>query len=138
MSFIKLLLFFVFLGSPLSLSAADDLPSPQGRVNDFAGVISQEYKEKISALIGEVEVKTSAEITVVTQESIAPYDEFQYAQKIFDEWKIGKRGKDNGVLILIAVKERAWRIHTGYGMEGILSDSLCSSIGESAKRGGQW
>ena len=108
---------------------AEDLPMPQGRVNDFAGVISQEYKEKISALIGELEVKTSTEIAVVTQKSIAPLDEFTYAQKLFDQWGIGKKGKDNGVLLLVAVEERAWRIHTGYGMEGILPDAKCGSIG---------
>lgn len=113
---------------PFTLNA-DDIPMPQGRVNDLAHVISQEYKEKISSVIAELEVKTSAEIAVVTQNSIAPLDEFQYAQKVFDEWKIGKSGKDNGVLILVAVKERAWRIHTGYGVEGILPDSLCSRIG---------
>ena len=47
----------------------------------------------------------------------------------FHQWKIGKRGKDNSVLILVVVNERAWRIHTGYGFEGVLPDSLCSTIG---------
>jgi uncharacterized protein len=129
MLLIRLFFLFTIFCLPLSLAAAEDLPASQGRVSDFAGVISQEYKEKIAALIGELEVKTSVEIAVVTQKSIAPYDEFIYAQKIFDQWGIGKKGKDNGVLILVAVEERAWRIHTGYGMEGILPDALCSAIG---------
>ncbi len=105
------------------------VPQPQGRVNDFAGVISTEYQEKINALIQEVEQKTSAEIAVVTQPSIAPYGADQYAQALFDNWKIGKKGRDNGVLILLAVKEREWRIQTGYGVEGILPDSVCGRIG---------
>lgn len=115
---------------PLVALQAQDLPLSQGWVSDFAGVISQDQKEKISALISELEVKTSAEIAVVTQKTIAPYDEFQYAQMLFDQWKIGKQGKDNGVLILVAVEERAWRIHTGYGVEGILPDAVCSRIGQ--------
>ncbi|MBL8013640.1 MAG: TPM domain-containing protein [Candidatus Omnitrophica bacterium] len=125
---IRSVIVLCLFGFSLNLQAAD-IPSPLGRVNDFADVISQEYKEKIAAVITELEVRTSAEIAVVTQNSIAPYDEFSYAQKIFDEWKIGKKGKDNGVLILLAVQERAWRIHTGYGVEGVLPDATCNIIG---------
>jgi len=48
---------------------------------------------------------------------------------LFDNWKPGKKGKDNGVLILLAIKERRWRIETGYGVEGILPDGVCGEIG---------
>ena len=77
---IRLFFLAIFFCVPSSLVNDEDLPAPQGRVSDFAGVISQEYKEKISALIGELEVKTSAEIAVVTQKSIAPHDEFEYSR----------------------------------------------------------
>lgn len=110
-------------------ACAENVPTAQGRVNDFAGVISPEYKEKLTFLISELEEKTSFEIAVVTISSIAPYDEKGYARLLFDNWKPGKRGKDNGVLVLLAVKERLWRIETGYGAEGILPDSLCGQIG---------
>ena len=50
---------------------------------------------------------------------------------LFDSWKPGKKGKDNGVLVLLAVKERRWRIETGYGVEGILPDGLCGEIGRN-------
>lgn len=108
---------------------AADLPPIQGWVNDFAGVISPAYKQKLSSLIEEVEQKTSAEIFVVTVNSIAPYEEQEYARLLFDSWKPGKQSKDNGVLILLAAKERRWRIETGYGVEGILPDGLCGQIG---------
>ncbi len=110
---------------------AQDIPRPAGWINDFAGVISSEYKEKLNSLISELEEKTSAEIAVVTINSIAPYDETQYARALFDKWKPGKKGKDNGVLVLLAVKERRWRIETGYGIEGILPDGLCGEIGRN-------
>ncbi|MBI3616924.1 MAG: TPM domain-containing protein [Candidatus Omnitrophica bacterium] len=113
----------------LSGLARAQVPAPQGRVNDFAGVISADYKDRISSLIGEVEQKTSDEIAVVTRESIAPYGADDYAQMLFDSWRVGKKGRDNGVLILLAVKEREWRIHTGYGVEGILPDGVCGQIG---------
>lgn len=110
---------------------AEKIPQPVGWVNDFAGVLSPEYKEKLNSLIEELEQKTTAEIVVVTINSIAPYDEKEYARLLFDNWKPGKKGKDNGVLVLLAIKERRWRIETGYGIEGILPDGLCGEIGRN-------
>jgi uncharacterized protein len=122
------LLFFLFL---VSSACGQNIPQPQGWVNDFANVISQEYREKLTGLIQELEEKTSTEIAVVTIDSIAPYDEKAYARLLFDNWKPGKKGKDNGVLVLLAIKERRWRIETGYGVEGILPDGLCGEIGRN-------
>ena len=125
----KRLLLLIFVFFSFSSLAQAQIPAPEGRVNDFAGVISADYKDKISSLLDEVEQKTSAEIVVVTRDSITPYGADDYAQMLFDNWKVGKKGKDNGVLILLAVKEREWRIHTGYGVEGILPDGVCGQIG---------
>ena len=108
---------------------AGNIPKPTGWVNDFAGAMSEEYRGKASKLIEELEHKTSAEVFVVAVDSIAPYDEKSYARMIFDSWKPGKKGKDNGVLLLLAVKERRWRIEPGYGVEGMLPDGLCGQIG---------
>ena len=113
------------------LSYAGDIQRPTGWVNDHASVISVEYKDKITALIEELERKTSAEIFVVTVDSISPYDEVSYARMLFDSWRPGKKGKDNGLLVLLAVKERRWRIESGYGAEGILPDGLCGQIGRN-------
>jgi len=126
----KLCFLLAFFILPLFVYA-ENLPQPTGWVNDFAGVISADDKEKLNSLIGGLEEKTSAEIAVVTVTSIAPYDENEYARLLFDNWKPGKKGKDNGVLVLLAVKERRWRIETGYGIEGILPDGLCGEIGRN-------
>lgn len=110
---------------------SQNIPSPEGWVSDFAGVISADYKSKLDVLLQELEEKTSAEVAVVTVESIAPYDEKEYARLLFDNWKPGKKGKDNGALVILAVKERYWRIEVGYGLEGILPDGLCGEIGRN-------
>ena len=115
---------------PLSLKA-EDVAKPLGWVSDFAGVIQPEYRAKLENLIVEVENKTQAEIVVATVNYMAPYDERQYARLLFDSWKPGKKDKDNGVLVLLAIKERRWRIETGYGLEGILPDGLCGEIGRN-------
>lgn len=122
--FLSLILFPLFV-------FAQDVPEPIGWINDFANVISLEYKSKLNSLIEEVEEKTTAEIAVVTVNSIAPYDEKAYARLLFDNWNLGKKGKDNGILVLLAIKERRWCIETGYGLEGILSDSRCGEIGRN-------
>ena len=124
----KICFLFTFIFLPFFVYA-QDIPRPVGWVNDFAGVVSAEYKEKLNSLIGELEEKASAEIAVVTITSITPYEEKEYARLLFDNWKPGKKGKDNGVLILLAIKERRWRIETGYGVEGILPDGVCGEIG---------
>jgi uncharacterized protein len=126
----KLCILLVVLSIPF-FAYSGDLPKPSGWVNDFAQVIGPQYAQKLNALIGELEQKTSSEIAVVTIDSIAPYDEKAYARMLFDNWKPGKKGKDNGVLILLAVKERRWRIETGYGVEGILPDGVCGDIGRN-------
>jgi uncharacterized protein len=110
---------------------AQEVPQPYNWVNDYAGVISPDFNEKITRLIKDVEEKTSSEITVVTVSSIAGYSEVDYARKLFDTWKPGKKGKDNGVLVLLAIKERRWRIEAGYGVEGVLPDGLCGEIGRN-------
>ena len=124
----KIFITLVFLILPL-FSYAQNVPQPVGWVNDFANVIDKGNADKLSSLIEEVEQKTTVEIAVVTINSIAPDDEKEYARLLFDNWKPGKKGKDNGVLVLLAVKERRWRIETGYGVEGILPDGLCGQIG---------
>ncbi len=125
---IFLILFFLIL--PF-LGYAQNIPRATGWVSDFANVIDKGDVDKISSLIEEVGQKTSTEISVVTIASIAPLDEKEYARLLFDNWKPGKKGKDNGVLVLLAVKERRWRIETGYGVEGILPDGLCGEIGRN-------
>ena len=113
------------------IAVAEDTKFPEyvGYVNDFANVISPGEKAKLKTLIEAVQRSTTAEIAVVTMPTIAPLDIDLYAVKLFERWGIGKKGEDNGVLIILALKERKWRIETGYGLEGALTDSICSEIG---------
>ncbi len=121
----------IFFILPANVLFAQEVPVAYDWVNDYAGVISFDFKDKITQVIKNTEESTSSEIAVVTIESIAPYSEVDYARKLFDTWKPGKKGKDNGVLILLAIKARRWRIETGYGVEGVLPDGLCGEIGRN-------
>jgi uncharacterized protein len=98
-------------------------------VNDFAEVIGPREENQLTQIIQELEEKTSVEIAVVSVSTIEPYaDEKEYAVRLFEKWGIGKKEKDNGILILLALKERVVRIEVGYGLEGVLPDGLCGEI----------
>jgi uncharacterized protein len=103
-------------------------PKPQGYVSDFAGVIDPASRDSIAALAGELREKTGAELAVVTLPDLGGDEIEPVAVDLFQAWGIGKKGKDEGVLILLASKERRLRIEVGYGLEGILPDGLVGSI----------
>jgi uncharacterized protein len=104
------------------------IPQPQGFVSDFAGVIDQPTRSKLTNLISELQQKTGAEIAVVTVETTQPLTPFEYALKIFETWKPGAKGKDNGVVFLVASKDRKMFVTTGYGVEGMLPDGKVGAI----------
>ena len=101
---------------------------PQGWVSDFAGIMSNETKAQISDLCTSIEKATGAEIAVVTVPSLEGMVVEEYAVKLFKEWGIGKKGKDNGVLFLIAPNERKTRIEVGYGLEPVITDGRAGEI----------
>ena len=103
-------------------------PKPTGAVNDFAGIISPDYERQMESLSHEVLQKTGTSIVVATMETIGNNDPDDYANRLYGDWGIGKKGEDKGVLIFLAVRERRVRIETGYGVEGILPDGLMGEI----------
>jgi uncharacterized protein len=118
----------VFLFGAAASWAADNFPKPIGAVNDFARVIPLDYKNRMEGLAQEVLEKTGTAIVVVTVESIGDNELNDYVNRLYKAWGIGKKGEDKGVLIFLTLKERKFRIETGYGVEGILPDGLVGEI----------
>lgn len=127
-SFRTLLVVFVLLTPFVAWAEEVVLPQPQGFVSDFAGVIDAPTQRRLTNLIRELQEKTGAEIAVVTVETTQPLTTFDYALKIFETWKPGAKGKDNGVVFLIASKDRKMFVTTGYGVEGMLPDGKVGAI----------
>lgn len=121
-----LLLFCVGL-----VSGAVDYPSPQGYVSDYAGIINESYESQIESLLSDLEDETTVEVAVLTVENLQGLDKETYAVEIFREWGIGKEDVDNGLLILVAMEEREWRIEVGYGLEGVIPDGVAGRIGRN-------
>lgn len=121
----------LFLGAWLLLAGAaaaagpaegPKVPNPRGYVNDFANVLSDQEEAILTEISASLDQATTAQLAYVIMPSIEPYDDFTYGMAIFDAWKIGQKGKDNGILVLIALKERRIRIIPGYGLEAVLPD----------------
>lgn len=99
------------------------LPVPeQGRVADGAGLLTQGEIDQLNATIQRLDAQNGVEIGVATVQSAAPLTPEEYATALFAQWGIGKKGADNGLLVLIALKERRIKVEVGYGLEGILPD----------------
>ncbi len=113
---------------PQTSVAEENFPVPTGAVNDFAGVISAEYRQKMEQLSREVLEKTGTALVVATITTIGNNEFNDYVNRLYSAWGIGKKGEDKGVLIVLALKERKVRIETGYGVEGILPDGLVGEI----------
>jgi uncharacterized protein len=105
-----------------------DFPRPSGPINDFANVLDAATEQELVALVKAVEDETTVEIAVATVPSLNGVSVEEYANKLFAEWGVGQKGKDNGVLVLVAPSERKIRIEVGYGLEPILPDGLAGSI----------
>ena len=103
-------------------------PTPRGYVNDFAGVLDDGVRAELDRLLRETEGATSAEIAVVTVSSLDGMTVEEYANRLFQQWGIGRKHQDNGVLLLVAPADRSMRIEVGYGLEPILPDGLAGNI----------
>jgi len=99
------------------------LPSPVGMVNDFADILSPRAEATITRIAEEVKAKTGAEIVVATTKTTGGEAIEPYSVRLFMDWGIGERGKDNGILILVAVEDHQMWIKTGYGLEGAIPDA---------------
>jgi uncharacterized protein len=101
-------------------------------VNDFAGVLSPSTITQLKEMCRQVLEKAQASVVVVTVKSTDGEEIVDYSQDLYQKWGIGQKGKDRGVLILLAVQDRRRWITTGYGVEGILPDGKVGGFGREA------
>jgi len=110
-------------GGTLVAYAYTNPGKPAGFVNDFAEMLSAQERGALEAKLTAFEQSTSNELTIATISSLEGNTIENVAVKLFEDWKIGKKKNDNGVLLLIARDEREVRIEVGYGLEGALTDA---------------
>ena len=126
-----LVLLLPFVGPQAWAQAVKDLPRPTDYVSDYAHVLSPAVTQQLDLLCGQVDRQAHAQIAVVTVGTIGDEAIHDYAVQLEDAWKVGAKGTDRGVILLLAVKEKKRWITTGYGLEAILPDGKVGQIGRA-------
>jgi uncharacterized protein len=109
------------------------VPNPQTKnerayVSNPDGILSTQTELYLNKILDSIEIRTTAEIAVVAIESIGNEDVNHFSNELFSRWGIGKKQKDNGLLIVFVLDQRAIKFETGYGLEGVLPDAICKRI----------
>ena len=97
-------------------------------MTDAANILDATSRQTLEQQLSDFEKQTSIEIAVATVPSLEGETIEDYAVALFKQWGVGKRGKDNGVLLLVARNDHKARIEVGYGLESVLNDGLCGQI----------
>lgn len=110
-----------------------EVPNPRqatgGWVTDMANLLSPQTEAQINGLISQLEAQNGTELAVVTVPTTAPAASPKaFTTALFNEWRIGKQGQDNGILFLVSLGDRRVEIETGYGVEGVLPDGRVGRI----------
>jgi uncharacterized protein len=107
---------------------AADVPFLTGRIVDEANILSAGVEQNLSQMSERHEQATGNQVVVLTLPSLEGESIEGFATRVFDAWKLGQKGKDNGVLVIVAPNDRKMRIEVGYGLEGTLTDAGASRI----------
>ena len=122
-----LFVFFALAGAVF----ASDFPTLHKGLNDFTGTISPADASAINELCAQIEANKSAQIVVLIVNTTSPYEIADYSVQTAEQNGIGKAKVDNGILMVIATGDRAWRVDVGYGLEGDLPDGKVGDIGRN-------
>lgn len=123
--------FCVFFSLTLFLAvqvSALEVPRLQGRVNDYAELLSPATEASLESVLKSLESSDSTQIVVLTIGTLQGDSLEEFSLRVVEDWKIGQQGLDNGVLLLVARDDRKIRIEVGYGLEGKLTDMTAGRI----------
>lgn len=112
---------------PVSILAFN-VPALQGRVNDNANLLTSAARSQLEQELKFLEEKTTAQVAILTVNDLQGQEIKSFSLKVAETWKLGQKGKDNGLLILYTVKEDRYRIEVGYGLEGAITDGVAGNI----------
>jgi len=119
----------VLLALPLaSIAQRAEVPYLTGRVVDNAEILKPDTRQQVTELLRQHEQRTSNQVAVLTLPTLHGDSIEEYAVRVFEQWKLGQKGKDNGVLVVVVPQDRRMRIEVGYGLEGTLTDAHSSRI----------
>ncbi len=118
----------LLMGQAHPAFADPTFPKLSGRVVDSANMLGQADRQLITQQLAALEEKSSDQLVLVTLPSLQGYDIADFGVRLARHWQIGQKDKNNGVLLIVAPKDRKVRIEVGYGLEGTLTDTLAGNI----------
>jgi uncharacterized protein len=122
---IRLLVVLLFAASVWADVA---VPPLKGRVTDLTGTLKTEQVASLEQLLQSFEARKGSQIAVLMVPTTAPETIEQYALRVAEQWKIGRKKVDDGAILVVAKDDRALRIEVGYGLEGALNDATANRI----------
>jgi uncharacterized protein len=127
----SLLLFALLMATPAAAQQELTFPRLSGRVVDEAGMLGPEAEAALGRELEDHERATGEQAVVATLRSLQGRTVEEFANRLFREWRLGGTEKDDGVLLVVAPRERKVRIEVGYGLEGVLTDAASATIIQS-------
>ena len=113
---------------------SNPFPTPTGLVNDYANLFDPESKKRLESVLAELKQKTDIEFAVVTIDTTGGQPIFDYSLALAKTWKIGRKdsSRGGGLLLVLALKERQWRLQVSQGLEPDLPNDVCKKMGEQS------
>ncbi|GAA5033395.1 hypothetical protein GCM10011506_25590 [Marivirga lumbricoides] len=125
---ISLLLFSFF---SVAQNGIPERPNPPRLVNDYTNTLSRQEQNQLERKLRAYNDSTSTQVAIILTDTYGEYDPNQFGVKVFDKWKIGQEGKNNGILISVAIEDKKMYINTGYGVEDRITDAAAKTIIEN-------
>ena len=123
------ILFFAGLAGIIDSAAAEvAVPPLKARVTDLTGTLTREQQASLEQELAQFEARKGAQIGVLLLPTTKPEAIAQFAVRVQEVWRLGRKGIDDGVLLVVARDDRALRIEVGYGLEGVLPDAIAKRI----------
>ena len=130
LSALSIIALFIIVTVAAPVALASTVPArPSNYVVDLAGILDQSTEGKLNGFLRKLEQKTGAQVILLSVDSLEGNALEDFSLSVAEKWALGQKDRDDGLLIFFAMKERKYRFEVGYGLEGILPDSLVGSIG---------
>ncbi|MDI6733370.1 MAG: TPM domain-containing protein [Planctomycetota bacterium] len=119
-------LFVILLGAMVIFAL--EVPPAKGYVTDYAGLLTPVEIDRLNRKLSEYDARTSNQVVVLIIKSLEGETRESFGIKVMDKWQPGQKGKDNGVILIVAKEDRQIRIEVGYGLEHVLTDLKCALV----------
>lgn len=128
MNVLRILACVLAMGWTVAGGAVVPVPPLQSRVTDLTSTLTPDQSRQLEELLGAFEARKGAQIAVLLVPTTQPETIEQYGLRVAEQWKLGRKGVDDGALLLVAKDDRTLRIEVGYGLEGVLPDAIAKRI----------